>query len=56
MSDDERKIIISAKGIEITGKWKIGELLSAAQSLAAMVNDFEIKGQSPTQQAETSAG
>ena len=51
MSDDKR-IVIDAKGITIIGKWRIGELLSAAQSLAALVNDFEITGQAPVDQGD----
>ena len=40
--NDERKIIITDKGINVEGKWKIGELLAAAQALTNTVNEFEI--------------
>ena len=50
MSEDKqqaepRKIIITDKGVEITGRWKIGEILAAAQALTATVNNFEISDQ-----------
>ena len=49
---DERKIIITNQGINIDGKWKIGELLAAAQALTNTVNEFEIS-RTPQQTQDT---
>jgi len=41
-SDEPRKIIITDQGVQISGRWRIGELLAAAQALTNTVNAFEI--------------
>jgi hypothetical protein len=44
----QRFIVIAPDGkIEIVGKWKIGELLGAAQALANLANNIEVETRQP---------
>lgn len=52
----ERSIVIKSDGsIQIVGRWRVGELLQAAQQLANAANGVEIVGaEEPQQKAPVS--